>query len=111
MAVLRVTGGLMALAVLGLAGCAPSPAPIAVEDAQVLCAQLALDRGNQNRVRVGVGLGTGRISGGHGAIGISTDSLIPVANRNHEAAYRDCVVKRSGQLPQKTFYQQLGARG
>lgn len=110
---MRVAGILASLPLfMGLTACTPAPLPVPVEDAQVLCAQLALDRGNssQPRVHMGVGLGTGRIRGGYGSIGISTDSLFPAASRNHEAFYRDCVVKRSGQQPLQSLYQQLGAK-
>ena len=91
--------------VMGLTACAPTQT-LTVEEAQQLCARIALDQESNPRVRVGVGLGTGSWNRGYGTIGVSTDSF---GRRNPETAYRDCVVRRSGKLPTRPFFEQLGA--
>lgn len=103
------TGAFLVPALLALAACAPTTPPVPVEDAQNLCVQLALDQERDSKVRVGIGVGTGSWRGGYGSIGISTDA--PVGGRDPARAYRDCVIKRSGQAPVRDFYEQLGQRG
>ncbi|WP_294928162.1 hypothetical protein [uncultured Paracoccus sp.] len=98
-------------AMLGLAACAPQQqAPIPVEDAQRICAQLALNDAGRNsspRVSVGVGVGTGSWRRGFGSVGISTEA--PLTRRNPEGSYNDCVMRRAGQAPITPFFEQLGA--
>lgn len=95
-------------AILGLNACAPRER-IPVEDAQVLCSHSALDRGNNPRVHVGIGMGSGSWRGGFGSVGISTEA--PLGVRDPANAWRDCVIQRSGQAPTRSFHEQLGAQG
>lgn len=111
MGALRGIGMAFVPALLGLVACTPTPKErVPVEHAQVLCSQLALDqeRGREPQMRVGVGVGTGGFRGGYGSIGITTDNL-GSSSRNPDKAYRDCVIRRSGVAPTKSFYEQLGA--
>lgn len=116
----RVAGMSLVPALLGLAACAPTPEAntrLPLEEAQRACLRPALEadgsRANSRvanpRVNVGIGIGGGSWRGGYGSVGISTDAPLG-RQRDPDEIYRDCVIRRSGQVPNRSFYDQLGAR-
>lgn len=92
------------LAVLAACG------PVSVEQAEQTClrdAQLAeRPRGN---VAVGVGSGSGGTRGfGRVELEVTGDYLM---NRDPSDVYNRCVLRRSGQIPQRGLAEQPGWRG
>lgn len=94
-----------------LAGCVQPAQMVSVDIAEAQCVRSVLDSG-RNTVSIGVGTGTGVGFGGLGwddgwgsgsAVGVST--TIPVGSSNPEAAYSDCVLRKSGKLPDTPLAQ------
>jgi hypothetical protein len=81
------------IAVTGLTACA-DPKPISVERAMAQCTQKARSAIKPD-VSIGVGIGTGGVSGGIG-IGLSGDYL---KGTPPEEVYETCVVAKSGVKP------------
>lgn len=94
---------LIPASVLGLAACAPIP----VEQAERACLASARDATGP-RTEMGVGVGSHGYRGGYLQIGVSSDYIM---GRDPAQVFQDCVIRRSGQLPERPLYDQPGWRG
>lgn len=90
---------------LMLTGC--TPAPVSVEQAERIC-MAELDRSYRPRTQVTMGVS----AGSHGvrpragvAVGLSSDMI---AQRDPAEAYARCVLRRSGQMPVRSYHDWLG---
>lgn len=100
-------GGILAVAagmtLLGLAGCTPAPVP--VEQAEKICLGAAYESSAGPKTEVGFGVGNHGFRGGYVSVGMSADQLM---GRDPAEVFARCVMKRSGQMPQRPLYDQPG---
>ena len=87
---------------LGLAACAPIP----VEQAERACLADARDATGP-RTQMGIGVGSHGYRGGFVQIGVSSDYIM---GRDPSKVFQDCVIRRSGKLPERPLYEQPGWR-
>ena len=88
---------------LGLAACAPIP----VDQAERACLASARDATGP-RTQMGVGVGSHGYRGGFVQIGVSSDYIM---GRDPAQVFQDCVIRRSGRMPERPLYDQPGWRG
>lgn len=90
---------------LVLTGC--TPAPVSVEQAERIC-MAETDRNYRPRTQITMGVS----AGSHGvrpragvAVGLSSDMI---TQRDPAESYARCVLRRSGQIPVRSYHDWLG---
>ncbi|PZQ96842.1 MAG: hypothetical protein DI533_14825 [Cereibacter sphaeroides] len=104
-----------------LLGCTQPQTLIPVDVAEAQCVRQVLDGGNSNTaVSVGVGTGGGGIGfggwgwddgWGWGGSGVAVSTTLPANQRNPEAAYNSCVMRKAGQPPNTPLDKRPEVRG